>query len=211
MYNLILFLLIVLSVRRNLAFKNNFRKFSIKSKLNAKIKTTFTLSENNINFKEKMEGDDEWSNYIMSKAYFEKNNIDLDLVVYGEPIPLMRHRVARGHMYNPVKNLQTQFAEACLEYLPINPLEGALEVQLIFYFKRPKSHYRTGKYSSELKASAPVHHTGTKDLDNLVKFVLDALNKKAYKDDGQICSIYTHKFYTNYDPRIVIKIKKIGV
>ena len=123
----------------------------------------------------------------------------------------MRHRVARGHMYNPVKSLQKQFADACLEYLPLKPLDGALEVQLIFYFKRPKSHYRTGKYANKLKATAPMYHTGTKDLDNLVKFVLDALNKKAYEDDGQICSIYTHKFYTNYDPRIVIKIKEIDV
>ena len=76
MYNLILFLLIVLSVRRNLAFKNNFRKFSIKSKLNAKIKTTFTLSENNINFKE-----NEFSGFnakLLLSGNGKKNIIDLN-------------------------------------------------------------------------------------------------------------------------------------
>jgi hypothetical protein len=75
----------------------------------------------------------------------------LVLTVYGEPIPLSRHMVSRGHMYNPSAGLQKEFANACLSLLPSTPLTGPLEANLYFYFSRPKNHYGTGKNSDVLK------------------------------------------------------------
>jgi Holliday junction resolvase RusA-like endonuclease len=49
-------------------------------------------------------------------------------------------------------------------------------------------------------------------VDNLVKFVLDSLNQKAYVDDSQVSAIKTAKFYTD-DPghaRTVVKIRKLS-
>lgn len=75
----------------------------------------------------------------------------LVLTVYGEPTPLSRHMVSRGHMYNPSAGLQKEFANACLSSLPSTPLTGPLEAILYFYFSRPKNHYGTGKNSDVLK------------------------------------------------------------
>lgn len=75
----------------------------------------------------------------------------LVLTVYGEPTPLSRHMVSRGHMYNPSAGLQKEFANACLSSLPTTPLSGPLEATLYFYFSRPKNHYGTGKNSDVLK------------------------------------------------------------
>eukprot|EP00961_Rhodomonas_salina_P166600 2244994-Rhodomonas_salina.2 len=45
--------------------------------------------------------------------------------------------------------------------------------------------------------SGPHGYYAAADLyqDNLVKFVLDALNEKLYKDDRQICEITARKVY----------------
>jgi Holliday junction resolvase RusA-like endonuclease len=47
------------------------------------------------------------------------------------------------------------------------------------------------------------------DLDNMIKFVLDALNKKAYLDDSQICSIKASKVYTIEESRTYVEINKL--
>lgn len=75
----------------------------------------------------------------------------LVLTVYGEPTPLSRHMVSRGHMYNPSAGLQKEFASACVNFLPSTPLTGPLEATLYFYFSRPKNHYGTGKNAKILK------------------------------------------------------------
>jgi Holliday junction resolvase RusA-like endonuclease len=133
----------------------------------------------------------------------------LTFTVYGEPTPLSRHRVARGRMYNPSAQHQREFARACEACMPSKPLDGPLAAHLTFYFQRPKSHYRTGKYKHVLKPTAPSRHCTKKDLDNLVKFVLDALNGRAYIDDCQIAVIHAYKYFTNtFQPRIDIALRK---
>ena len=47
------------------------------------------------------------------------------------------------------------------------------------------------------------------DLDNLVKFVLDALNAKAYEDDSQIAVIKSAKFYTEGEPYTKVIIRSL--
>jgi Holliday junction resolvase RusA-like endonuclease len=113
----------------------------------------------------------------------------LVFTVYGEPVPLPRHRLSRGRMFNPSATLQKDFAAACAAKLPLTPLEGAIEATLLFYFKRPKTHYGTGKNAQTMKPAAVAAgewHSKKKDLDNLVKFVLDSLNGRAYVDDAQV-------------------------
>jgi Holliday junction resolvase RusA-like endonuclease len=89
-------------------------------------------------------------------------------------------------MYNPSGMHQREFAKACESYLPLKPLEGPIEAKMIFYFDRPKYQFRTGKNSHLLKEGISNWHSTRKDLDNLIKFVLDSLNKKAYLDDSQV-------------------------
>jgi len=65
-----------------------------------------------------------------------------------------------------------------------------------FRVRRPKSHYRTGRFSRELKASAPEHHTSKPDTDNLSKAVLDCLTELGmWRDDCQVVREMTTKRY----------------
>ena len=66
---------------------------------------------------------------------------------------------------------------------------------VVFYFNRPKSHFRTGKYTYLLRDDAPTQHTKKPDIDNLVKFVADSFNTHFYKDDSQIVELKAEKYY----------------
>ena len=73
---------------------------------------------------------------------------------------------------------------------------------VIFYFPRPKSHFRTGKYSTHLKETAPDMHITKPDASNLLKFVEDALQQCKkwdgfYKDDSQIVEVKAEKYYVS--------------
>jgi Holliday junction resolvase RusA-like endonuclease len=68
---------------------------------------------------------------------------------------------------------------------------------LNFYCKRPKTHYKTGKFANILKDTSPKYNINNKDLDNMVKFVLDALNDKLYTDDSLIFEINCSKLYSD--------------
>ena len=65
------------------------------------------------------------------------------------------------------------------------------------HFKRPMSHF---KASGELKQAAPTYFTTTPDVDNVTKFVLDALQPAVLKDDKFVvlCSfrVSTEQLFT---------------
>ena len=77
-------------------------------------------------------------------------------------------------------------------------IEGAFAVKLSFFLKRPKAHFRTGRFSHPLRDDAPEYHTKVPDCDNLAKLVLDVLTKIAYwKDDSQVTLLYITKAYAS--------------
>lgn len=71
-------------------------------------------------------------------------------------------------------------------------MEGALCVEMDFYFTRPKSVKRP-------------YHTVKPDVDNLVKAVLDNGNEILWKDDRQIVQIIASKHYAE-EAKTVIKV-----
>jgi crossover junction endodeoxyribonuclease RusA len=126
------------------------------------------------------------------------NMISIDFYVPGTPQPLKRHRMTRrGRVYDPSAEDKREWMKVAQSFCPTVPLSGALKVNLEFIMPRPKSHFGTGKNDGKLKPSAPVYHLHTPDLDNLVKFVLDAMNGKFYADDAQIVSIECNKIFSN--------------
>lgn len=126
-----------------------------------------------------------------------------------EPVSLKRHRHRlKGGTYDPSKKDKDDFVKL-IENLPEDKMAKPIKCTLHFFCKRPKSHYKTGKYSNVLKDTAPKYNTNNKDLDNMVKFVLDALNDKLYVDDCQIIEITCIKSYSDSDGYIYLKFTEI--
>jgi Holliday junction resolvase RusA-like endonuclease len=55
----------------------------------------------------------------------------------------------------------------------------------------------------------PKYNVNNKDLDNMVKFVLDALNDKLYVDDSLIIEINCSKLYAENEGYIYAKFTEI--
>jgi len=78
-----------------------------------------------------------------------------------------------------------------------------LIVHLNFYFKVPKN---TPKWKMWAIDKGEVYCNTHKDLDNLAKSVLDALNTVAYDDDKQITLLHISKHWTTGQERVEICI-----
>lgn len=65
-----------------------------------------------------------------------------------------------------------------------------VHVSLVFTFKRPGSHFGTGRNAGVLKASAPAEHLGYPDIDKAIRGCLDAITSSGiWDDDKQVSRI----------------------
>ena len=129
---------------------------------------------------------------------------EIKIVVYANPYPKGRPRVAlRGKfpiIYTPktTRDAEDEFLSQAIEKRPKTPLEGPLSVRICFFKVKPKSYSKNR-----------VYWTQKPDLDNLVKLVLDALNKVFYVDDSQVVELSCSKKFANI-PRTEVIIKKVS-
>jgi Holliday junction resolvase RusA-like endonuclease len=145
----------------------------------------------------------------------------IQFFVHGEPRGQPRPRAfARkfgnkysARVYNPAtaEGWKSQIAMAAKPYVPVTPLEGPLSVDLTFMLPRPKSHFRTGKHTEDLRSDAPTYHTSKPDSDNLSKAAYDCLTAIGFwRDDAQVCVGKTTKLYTDKVPGCLIKVGRVG-
>jgi Holliday junction resolvase RusA-like endonuclease len=126
-----------------------------------------------------------------------------------EPVSLKRHRHRlKGGTYDPSKKDKDDFIKV-IENFPEEKMTKPLRCVLNFYCKRPKIHYKSGKNAHILKDTSPKYNINNKDLDNMVKFVLDALNDKLYTDDSLIFEISCSKMYSEGDGYIYAKFMEV--
>lgn len=86
--------------------------------------------------------------------------------------------------------------------IPPEPMCGAVSVMLGFFFPRPRSHYRSGRYEHLVKESAPSEHLAKPDVDNLAKAVLDKMTELGFwRDDSQIVSLVVSKSWVSGSDR----------
>ena len=132
----------------------------------------------------------------------------IEIVINSKPIALKRHRVARfGRMYDPSAKDKKKTVQEIKKFKPDVKLKGPILIEYKFFYERPKSHFRTGKFSNILKDNAPKHHTNKPDLDNVIKYYNDVLQVDFIEDDSQIVCIWAVKKY-NSESQVVIKLSE---
>jgi Holliday junction resolvase RusA-like endonuclease len=80
---------------------------------------------------------------------------------------------------------------------------------MYFLYQKAKKPLWDREKPRNLKKTSPIHHTSTPDVDNLLKFVCDALNGYAWVDDSQIVIKYGEKVYAMDYPKTEITIEEI--
>ena len=129
--------------------------------------------------------------------------------VTGEIVGKARPRMNTytGKAYTPTKTKNYEYLvkqSFLLKYPNAEVLEGRASVSILALFQVPKS---TSKKNSEKMLNKQISPTKKPDIDNIVKIVLDALNKLAYKDDTQVVDLNIAKAYADRE-RLIIKIEE---
>lgn len=91
-------------------------------------------------------------------------------------------------------------------------LLGPIRLEVTFYFSRPRSHFRTGKFARALKDSAPRFHTVKPDATKLLRCLEDALKGITWNDDSQVAEQFATKLYAaaGEAERAVVVITSLG-
>ena len=130
--------------------------------------------------------------------------------IIGDPVAKSRPRFNRktGRTWTPGKTMvyenKVSFAYKELYHDAI-PTGEPIRVSIVAYFSPPKA---TSKKRLALMLANLIHHVKRPDIDNVVKSVLDGLNKVAWKDDSQIWSLYGEKRYSEY-PHVEVLIEEM--
>ena len=128
----------------------------------------------------------------------------IEVIIPGDPVSQKRHRDSKhGGKYDPSKKDKKRIRNLFLQHKPTKPLECLLRVDIYAFFETPKSWSKKKRKEARGK-----FRSKTPDVDNLQKIIFDALNKYVYKDDAQIVSSKTEKYYST-KPCTVIRITKI--
>lgn len=137
----------------------------------------------------------------------------ITLVIPGTPVAKGRPRVTTRGSFTPAK---TKEAEEKVVYCwqaagsPKIPGVGALEIRIVLTLKRSPSHRLKDGSLTLAGREAGIHAPSKKpDWDNLAKLVTDALNGRAYEDDGQIVQATVSKRWADEgsDGSTIITIK----
>jgi Holliday junction resolvase RusA-like endonuclease len=129
----------------------------------------------------------------------------------GQPRPRAFSRGGHARVYDPgtAEGWKSQIAVAAKEHIPFAPIEQPVRVKAVFYFPRPKSHYRT---NGNLKDTSPTWHTSRPDGDNCIKCILDALTTlQFWTDDALVAECEIIKKYVQgktYAPGAMIEIRE---
>lgn len=129
------------------------------------------------------------------------------VVIEGKIRGKARPRVCRGHAFTPRETVcYEKLVKACYKEQDGRYLEGNLRANIIAYYKVPKSY--TKKRIQGIREGIE-YPTKKPDIDNIVKIILDALNKIAYEDDKQIIELSVLKRYTEDKERVELELMEI--
>jgi len=129
----------------------------------------------------------------------------ISLTIPGEPKAKQRPKWFKHGTYTPEKTVsyESYIKELfAIKYPDFIPIESALTAHLWAGLTIPKSVSKKKEGMMKLGIIKP---TKRPDVDNILKTVMDALEKLAYKNDSQIVRVVMDKDYSER-PRLEITI-----
>ena len=118
--------------------------------------------------------------------------IDLKLIIPGQPAAQKRHRTGRGgRRYDPSSTDKKRIRKELLQIKPVTPITKPVRVEINAFVQTPKSWSgaKQERYEGRYRPKRP-------DADNYSKLILDSMSGMIYTDDGQVVDLRTRKFYS---------------
>lgn len=127
--------------------------------------------------------------------------------IVGKARPRMNTYTGKAYTPTKTKYYEYLIKKFFLDKYPDHVVlqEEAIKLTIIAYLDIPKS---TSKKKREKMIRNEIRPTKKPDIDNIVKIILDGLNKLAYYDDTQVVELVVSKFYAE-EPKVYVKIEKI--
>lgn len=137
----------------------------------------------------------------------------MDFLVNGKPQGKQRPRFSRrsGVVYTPAKTAKYEKAIAkaytdsggkCI------PADCYVSVTVCAFFPVPKSYSKKKREDCLERRLRPDKKP---DMDNILKVVLDGLNRVAYEDDKQVVELIGRKYYTESDGYLWVSVREVKV
>ena len=168
--------------------------------------------------------------YIFSNISYVNSGDDhcLSFIVQGEPAVQQRPKISYRNRSRPVyydpssqlkKKWKNQFKEYLSENMVVTPVFGSdplvdkgIILLIEFFIKPPAVDYEKKKGIKMRKDTFHLYPS-TKDLDNMIKFCMDAMQDVAYMNDNVICKLECFKSFINEsslytEPFTLITLKK---
>ena len=127
----------------------------------------------------------------------------------GDPQGKQRPRHARtGAVYTPTETKAYE-RKVAWQFWNTKPkpetYHGAVAMEIVAYYRIPAS---AGKAAAQMMRDGERVPAKKPDIDNVVKIVMDGLNKNAYDDDRQVVQVTARKAYAD-EPKVVVKVWEI--
>lgn len=131
--------------------------------------------------------------------------LEIQESITGKARPRMNTYTGRAYTPTKTKNYEYLVRQMFVyKYPHFKIIEGRIKVTIIAYFDIPKS---TSKKKEAEMMQGNISPTKKPDIDNIVKIILDALNKFAFKDDTQVTKLEVEKIYSEA-PKVYVKIEE---
>jgi Holliday junction resolvase RusA-like endonuclease len=128
----------------------------------------------------------------------------MKIIIEGKPIAKKRPRFVRRGKFVTTYSAQKE-EEATVKAIiaaQVNKmLEGAIEVDIIFWMPIPKA-------TTKKMRATMYYHTKKPDIDNLAKFYMDCMNGIVWNDDAQVVCLTATKYYSEY-PNVAIEAMEV--
>ncbi len=137
----------------------------------------------------------------------------MDFLVNGRPQGKQRPRFSRisKTVYTPTKTAkyEKQIAKAYTESGgKCIPADCYVSVTVSAFFPVPKSYSKKKREDCLERILRPDKKP---DMDNILKVVLDGLNRVAYEDDKQVIELIGRKYYTESDGYLWVSVREVKV
>lgn len=115
----------------------------------------------------------------------------------GKDRPRFSKKTGRTFTTQETRDAEASIVTAWYQDGAIMLDDNAVSIYLEIRVERPQSHYRTnGKLSAEgLRCVFPIKQKP--DIDNCLKLVMDALNKRAYTDDVRVTEVTARRVWAD--------------
>ena len=137
----------------------------------------------------------------------------MDFIVDGKPQGKQRPRFSRisKTVYTPTKTEKYEKAIA-KAYIDADgkciPSDCYVSVNVSAFFPVPKSYSKKKREDCLERILRPDKKP---DMDNILKVVLDGLNRVAYEDDKQVVELIGRKYYTESDGYLWVSVSEVKV